>query len=74
MFQKSLNMATKRDKNKKYIIPFLQVKTIADIYTLYVLNAGIPAEDFWNKDIHFLDLVYIDKLAWNNYIKNPKER
>jgi len=39
-----------------------------------VLHAGIPAEDFWNLDIRFLELVYINKLAWDSYLKNPKER
>lgn len=51
-----------------------KIKTIADIYTLYVLYAGIPVDDFWTKNVGFLENVYIDKLAWDSYIKNPKER
>lgn len=55
-------------------MPNLAVETIADVYTLYVLNNGIPQEDFWYQDILFLESVYFNKLAWNNWEKNPKER
>ncbi len=56
------------------MIPDLKINTLADIYTLYVLIAGIPENTFWNFDIRFLDLVYINKMSWDSYIKNPKER
>jgi hypothetical protein len=36
--------------------------------------AGIPENTFWHTDIRFLDLVYIDKMAWDAYKNNPKER
>ena len=58
----------------KYRMPDLEVKTIADVYTLYVMNAGIPHDDFWNQDIIFLETVYFNKMAWNRWEKNPKER
>lgn len=73
MFQKSLKRCTAK-KDGKYITPDLKVETLADIYTLYVLNAEIPINDFWNQDVTFLELVYFNKLAWNNWSKNPKER
>lgn len=75
MFQKSLLEATnKKNKNKKYVKPKLKVETMADIYTLFVLVRGIPAEDFWSLDIRFLDYVYMNKIAWDSYINHPKER
>lgn len=75
MFQKSLLEATsKKNKKKKFVKPKLKVETMADIYTLFVLVRGIPAEDFWNLDIRFLDFVYMNKIAWDSYVKNPKER
>ena len=66
MFQKSLQAVTKK-VGKKYRTPNLKIETIEDIYTLFVLNANIPAEAFWNQ-------VYLNKIAWDNYMKNPKER
>lgn len=59
---------------KKYVRADYKIKTLADIYTLYVLVVGIPENTFWNTDIRFLDLIYINKLAWDNYVQNPKER
>ena len=73
MFQKSLQAVTKK-VGKKYRTPNLKVETIEDIYTLFVLNSNIPAEDFWNQDIRFLEIVYLNKIAFDNYIHNPKER
>lgn len=55
-------------------MPTLEFESVADVYTLYVLNAGIPHDDFWNQDILFLENVYFNKMAWNSWEKNPKER
>ena len=75
MFQKSLLEATsKKNKRKKFVKPKLKVETMADIYTLFVLVRGIPAEDFWNHDIRYVDFVYMNKIAWDSYVNNPKER
>ena len=41
---------------------------------MYVLVAGIPEHTFWNTDIRFLELVFIDKMAWDSYKQNPRER
>lgn len=55
-------------------MPTLEFESVADVYTLYVLNAGIPHDDFWNQDILFLEDVYFNKMAWNSWENNPKER
>lgn len=73
MFQKSLKKYTAKKKSK-FLSPNIEIKTIADIYTLYVLNVGIPSEDFWNQDVIFLETVYLNKVTWNNWQNNPKER
>lgn len=73
MFQKSLKKCTANRKSK-YITPNLEIHSVADVYTLYVLNAGIPHEDFWNQDVLFLESVYFDKIAWNRWENNPRER
>lgn len=56
------------------MMPKLEFETVADVYTLYVLNTGIPHDDFWNQDILFLEDVYFNKIAWNYWERNPKER
>nr|DAU50678.1 MAG TPA: hypothetical protein [Caudoviricetes sp.] len=39
-----------------------------------MLNAKIPSEDFWNQDINFLESVYFNKMTFNKWENNPKER
>ncbi len=73
MFQNSLKKYTVNRKGK-YLSPKLEICTVADIYTLYVLNAGIPYEEFWNQDILFLESVYFNKMTFNRWENNPKER
>ncbi len=64
---------TNRSGNK-FLKPNLEINTVADFYTLYVLNAGVPSKDFWNLDIVFLENVYFNKMAWTSWENNPKER
>ena len=71
MFQNSLKKYTVNRKGK-YLSPKLEICTVADIYTLYVLNAGIPYEEFWNQDILFLESVYFNKMTFNRWENNPK--
>ena len=43
------------------------------MYVFYVQINEIDAQTFWNSDISFLDNIVANKVAYDNYINNPKE-
>nr|DAV68471.1 MAG TPA: hypothetical protein [Caudoviricetes sp.] len=43
------------------------------MYVFYVHIYKIDAETFWKSDISFLDNIVENKIAYENYISNPKE-
>ena len=43
------------------------IEDVADAYTHYVLNIGIPEETFWNADVWFVKAVAADKAAYDQW-------
>ena len=43
------------------------------MYVFYVQIYKIDTETFWESDISFLDNIVANKIAYENYISNPKE-
>ena len=71
-FQEGFKRVTKKEKSK-YQKPNIHIETVADMYVFYVQIYGIDIQTFWNSDVSFLDNIVENKIAYENYVSNPKE-
>lgn len=47
---------------------------MADAYTHYVLNLGIPEETFWEADVWFVKAVADNKAAYDGWYADALEK
>lgn len=54
-------------------MPSYEFADVEDCYSYFVLECKIPAEDFWKRDICFVESVAANKAAIESYIANKTE-
>lgn len=47
--------------------PRLKIEHVEDLYTLYVLVAGIDCKTFWHDQIASVERIYANKLAFDSW-------
>lgn len=68
-----MKKATAKTRSK-IVNPKLIIEDVWDKYTLYVLVFRISEDVFWNEDIRDVEKVALNKIAYDGWSANPKER
>ena len=55
-------------------LPDFPLEDVADAYTHYVLNLGIPEETFWDADVWFVREIAQNKAAYEMWYADALER
>ena len=55
-------------------LPDFPLEDVADAYTHYVLNLGIPEETFWDADVWFVRQIAQNKAAYETWYADALER
>ena len=72
-FRKALKRATAKNRSK-IVNPKLVFEDVWDKYTLYVLVFHISETVFWEEDIRNVEKVALNKIAYDGWSANPRER